>query len=54
MILTIKQLQEVLGISRGSVYRYIEDGMPHFRVGDRLRFEQEEVIQWFKDRSKKE
>lgn len=54
MILTVKQLQEELSISRASVYNYINDGMPHFKVGDRLRFDRDEVIQWFKDRSKKE
>jgi excisionase family DNA binding protein len=43
-LLSVNQLAEVLGISRSTVYRLVrEDQIPHYSVGERLRFDVGEV-----------
>jgi len=44
--------QDVLdfaGISRGTLYNYIAQGLPYIKVGRSLRFDPESVQQWFKN-----
>jgi excisionase family DNA binding protein len=48
-LLTIAELGAWLHISRGQVYRLMEQGLPYFRVGDR-RFDREVVLRWLEDR----
>lgn len=52
--MSVKQMQEEYGISRTTIYNYIAEGLPHFKVGKLVRFEREVVLQWFKDRSNKQ
>lgn len=49
-LLTKKELAEVLKISEVSVNRYLTQGMPHIKVGRNVRFQLEEVLEWFKKR----
>jgi excisionase family DNA binding protein len=43
-LLTIADVAQVLGISRGSVYRLMRSGeLPAIRVGERARFEPTDV-----------
>ena len=50
--LTKQELAEVLKISETSITRYINKGMPHIRVGKKVRFQLTEVLNWFKERGK--
>ena len=51
-LLTKKELAEVLKISEVSVNRYLAKGMPHIKVGSNVRFQLNEVLDWFKERGK--
>jgi excisionase family DNA binding protein len=48
-LMTIAELGAWLNISRGQVYRLMEQGLPYYRLGDR-RFEREAVLAWLEDR----
>jgi excisionase family DNA binding protein len=43
-----KQLAEFLGVHPVTIRRKLRTGMPHFRVGNRVRFLPGEVIQWLR------
>jgi len=43
-LLSVDEVGEFLGISRSGVYRLVRSGeVPSYRVGERLRFRQEEI-----------
>jgi excisionase family DNA binding protein len=44
--LTTKQLMDLLQISRSSIHRWIEQGMPCVKAGSLNRFPKEEVLAW--------
>jgi excisionase family DNA binding protein len=46
--ISIKEVLKFLGISRPTVYRFIEKGMPNYRVGGRLFFDADELTEWIK------
>jgi excisionase family DNA binding protein len=49
MYLTKKEVAELLKVSEKTIERWIKNNnMPHSRVGNTLRFDQEEVESWFK------
>ena len=48
--LSTKELTDLLGISRASVYRRMADGMPYLKVGSLTRFPKERVIAWLEGR----
>ena len=48
--LSTKELTELLGISRASVYRRMADGMPYLKVGSLTRFSKRRVISWLEGR----
>ena len=43
-LLTVDQLAEALNVSRKTVYRLIDSGLPHYRVGAHVRFRLPEVL----------
>lgn len=51
-IINTKELMALFGISRTSVYNFMERGLPYFRVGAELRFETKECLEWFKKTTK--
>lgn len=53
-LLTTKDLQEVLQVTRQSLYNWREEGMPHIMVGSLVRYELDEVMKWLKEQNKKE
>jgi excisionase family DNA binding protein len=53
-LLSVDDVGEFLGISRSGVYRLVRSGdMPCYRVGERLRFRQDEINAYL-DRSRSE
>jgi len=52
--LSTKELMALLGISRSTIYRLMEDGLPYLKVRGQNRFPKEEVIEWFKERDESE
>jgi len=48
-LLTIRELSIWLHVSRGQVYRLMEQGLPYYRLGDR-RFDRDAVLRWLEDR----
>lgn len=57
-LLTIEEISETLQIHKISIYRWIagrgQDGIPHIRVGKKLRFEKEKVLEFFKNQTNKD
>ena len=50
-MITVKELQEILRISRQTVMRWRQEGMPHYKHQASVRFELEEVKKWLRERS---
>lgn len=53
MILTIKDFMERYQVSRSTVYRWIEKGMPVRRLGSIVRIDSEDADKWFKEQTDK-
>jgi excisionase family DNA binding protein len=46
-VLTTLQLAKRFGVSKDTVYRWIREGCPHFKVGDKdYRFRYDKVLAW--------
>lgn len=45
-LLSISELAEEFGVHRSTVHRWRDQGMPHTMVGERSRFDREEVLEW--------
>jgi len=53
LLLNVKQLADLLGVSDSSVYELIqEDGFPSLRIGKRIVIPKEELREWISDRTK--
>ena len=50
--LSTKELMALLGISRSTIYRLLDVGLPCLKVGGQNRFLLEDVIKWLKERKK--
>lgn len=46
--LTREQLAERLGVSEGTIFRWLKDGKapPHYRVGSRRLWREQDVLEW--------
>lgn len=49
-ILNIKECALVFGISASSIRKYIKEGLPYFRVGNKLSFYESKVRYFFEKR----
>jgi excisionase family DNA binding protein len=53
LLLNVKQLADLLGVSDSSVYELIqEDGFPSLRIGKRIVIPKEELREWIATRTK--
>jgi excisionase family DNA binding protein len=52
-LLTVEQLCHALQISRATLHRLREEGLPELRLGDSLRFRMPDVLTWIEQRSRK-
>lgn len=53
-LLTSKDLEEWLNVSRHAIIKYRSEGMPFLRVGGSVRFEKEKIQKWIDDQQKSE
>lgn len=54
MLVSVKQIEKRLGVSRGTVFRLMREGMPHKKLTPRtLRFDEDEVIAWIERRQQR-
>jgi len=49
-LLTIDEIGEYLQVSRTTVYKLLDQGMPNYRVGHVARFDVDEVLAWLRAR----
>ena len=47
--LSTNELMQMLGISRSTVYRLIDRGLPFIKVGAINRFPKDQVLAWFEE-----
>ena len=47
--LSTGELMKMLGISRSTVYRLMDKGMPYLKVGEVNRFPKDQVLVWLKE-----
>jgi excisionase family DNA binding protein len=52
--LSTGELMDMLGISRSTVYRLIEKGMPNIMVGSVHRFPKDQLLSWLRARNGKQ
>ena len=53
LLLNVKQLADLLGVSDSSVYELIqEDGFPSLRIGKRIVIPKEELREWISAHTK--
>lgn len=53
-LLTIKQLSELIQISRSTLYEWTHTGfIPHYKLPKDVRFRETEIGDWLKKRQKK-
>ncbi len=48
-ILTEQELQELLGVSRTTLWKLRKNGLPYVRIGREYRYFKSEVIEWLKE-----
>ncbi|MEK4139616.1 MULTISPECIES: helix-turn-helix transcriptional regulator [Paenibacillus] len=54
MLVNVKQIGNRLGVSRGTIFRLMREGMPHKKLTPRtLRFDEDEVLEWVEKIQKK-
>ena len=49
-LLTVDALARRLNVSRASIYRRIEDGLPFLKIGGCTRFDEAAVLAWCRER----
>lgn len=52
-LMTPIQLAHLLQVNPMTVRRHMKDGMPHMRVGNRIRFDPNDVISYLKKKQEK-
>lgn len=53
-LLKAGDVAEITQLSAVTIYKWAEEGkIPSFRLGNRVRFDYEEVMQWLKEKKRK-
>jgi transposase-like protein len=52
--LTLEELLKELNIraDRTTAWRWRKEGMPHIKIGNQIRYNKEEVLEWLKNKNK--
>lgn len=51
-LLKVGEMAEKLNISRATLYRLKDTGLPFVKVGGSIRFDEEKVLQWISEQNK--
>lgn len=51
-LVTTKDLQEILQVSRQAIYKWRLEGLPYKSIGTSIRFDPDEVIEWIEKQNK--
>jgi excisionase family DNA binding protein len=51
-LLTVKEVQELLNVSRFTVYRWRQQGMPYTQIKGSVRFDIDQVNAWIEEQQK--
>lgn len=54
LLLTYDELAKATSLCRAYLFKLKKQGMPYIQIGRRVRFDGEEVVAWFKKRSRAE
>lgn len=46
--LTVEDVEEMLQVTRSTVYNLKNKGLPFIKIGKNIRFDRDEVIDWIK------
>lgn len=50
-VLSVKDVMGMFGVSRITIYNWTKkNGLPHYKIGETLRFKEEEVLQWLESK----
>ena len=49
-MVTIKEILKKYKVTKPTVYSWIKDGMPSYKIGKLLRFDESEVDTWIKQK----
>ena len=52
-MIRIKDIVALFKVSRNTVYKWLAEGMPVYRVGKLLFFDKCEIVEWVKNKCKK-
>lgn len=50
--LTVKDLQNLFGVDRSTIYEWRKVGLPYYQLGGQVRFKEKEVLEWIEARRK--
>lgn len=50
-LLTTEDLMKIFSVSRQAIFDWRANGMPFIRLGRLIRFEEEKVFEWFKEKN---
>lgn len=53
-LITTKQLEQKLSVTAVTIWRWRNEGMPFLKLNNSIRFEEEKVLKWLKDKGKDE
>jgi len=51
-LLDIQDLANALNVSLSKIYKDVNNGLPHFKVGSKLRFYLDEVLEFYRKNKK--
>lgn len=50
MMLTVKEVSELLKMHPNTISKLVKEGMPSYKIGKNRRFDADEVIKWIKEK----
>ncbi len=48
-MLTVSDIMRIYQVSQATVYKWIGEGMPKYKLGKNIRFDEKEVDDWVKN-----
>ena len=52
-LVTTRDLTEYFGVTTQTVFNWRQEGLPHLKLGNRMRYDLEEVLKWLEVRQEK-